>query len=244
MFHDQYGNEFTIDIDNMQFGSMESYVYEDILKESGSPECYHSGCCGFLCINFDSNFIPKRFKYNKTISTKRIVKVKYYELYFDKINDKLCDRKFIINNKWKKNIITNHSENPIPQNAFFKIHPCNFCKYKGIANCILIFDIAFARKGQIEVVVEVENTSPIKWNKLNFCKENDITLIEVKAKDVIRSNFTNWIAEKHIYCDVLNMEKGIKLIEEDLEEESEDIKYDKLYCKFVKLECWEPYEFI
>jgi len=212
IFHDQYGNEFTIDIDNMQFSSMESYVYEDILKESGSPECYHGGCCGFLCINFKSNYIPKRFKYNKKL-TNRIVKVKYYELYFDKINDKLCDRKFILNNKWKKNIIVNHSENIIPHNAFFKIHPCNFCKYKGIANCILIFDIAFARKGQIEVAVEVENTSPVKWNKLNFCKQNNITLIEVKAKDIIRSNFVNSIDKKHVYCEVLNMYGGINHIQ-------------------------------
>jgi len=188
----------------MQFSSMESYVYEDILKESDSAECYHSGCCGFLCINFKSNYIPKRFKYNKTTSLNRIVKVKYYELYFDKINNKLCDGKFILNSKWKKNIIVNHSDNIIPQNAFFKIHPCNFCKYKGIANCILIFDIAFARKGQIEVVVEVENTSPVKWNKLNFCRENDITLIEVKAKDIIRSNFASFIDKKHVYCEVLN----------------------------------------
>jgi len=196
----------------MQFGSMESYVYEDILKDSGSPECYHGGCCGFLCINFKSNYIQKRVKYNKTLSTNRIIKVKYYELYFDKINDKLHDRKFVHNNKWKKNIIVNHSENIEPYNAFFKIHPCNFCKYKGIANCILIFDIAFARKGQIEVAVEVENTSPVKLNKINFCKENDITLIEVKAQDIIRSNFTDWIAEKHVYCDVLNMSGGINII--------------------------------
>jgi len=212
VFHDQYGNEFTIDIDNMQFSSMESYVYEDILKDSGSPECYHGGCCGFLCINFKSNYIPKRFKYNKTTNTNRIVKVKYYELYFDKINNKLCDRKFILNNKWKKNIIVNHSENIIPHNAFFKIHPCNFCKYKGIANCILIFDIAFARKGQIEVVVEVENTSPVKWNKLNFCKGNDITLIEIKAKDIIRTNFKDLNDKKYVYCEVLNKGSGINYI--------------------------------
>jgi len=145
-FQDQNGYRFIIDVDRLEFGSMESYVY----KNMGSLEPYHSGQC-WDCIQPTSS---EEF-------------------------DELIINNLIFGEAWRDSIIVLNNDY-----AYFKIHPCNFCKYKGNVDCILIFDIAFARKCEIKIAIEVENTSPVKWNKLKFCKENDITLIEVKAKDI------------------------------------------------------------
>jgi len=158
IFQDQDGYRFVVDIDRLGFGSMESYVY----KNTDSLEPYYSGqCCD--CIKEMFGKITK------------------------KKHDKLFDVRFddTTNGDWNKNIIImDHDYDNGIDYTYYKSHPCNFCRYKGAVDCILIFDIAFARKGEIKIAIEVENTSPVKWNKLKFCKENNITLVEVKAKDI------------------------------------------------------------
>jgi len=97
--------------------------------------------------------------------------------------------------KWNQNILIMDEDY-----TYFKSHPCNFCKYKGVADCIFIFDIAFSHKGKIEIAVEVNNTSPVKKNKLAFCIENDITLIQIDAKEV---NLATQRINKIVDCEVL-----------------------------------------
>ena len=174
-FQDQNGYRFTVDVDRLGFGSMESYVY----KHTGAMEPYYSGKCCY-CIEAMFGKITK------------------------KKHDKLFDARFddITNGDWNKNIIImDHDYDDGIDYDYYKTHPCNFCRYKGAVDCILIFDIAFARKGAIIVAIEIENTSPVKWNKLKFCKETETTLIEVKAKDI---NNVTLRENKIVQCDVLH----------------------------------------
>jgi len=193
VFQNQEGYKFYINTDRMEFGSMESYIY----KESGVMEPYHSGQCG-ECIRFKE----KKFNYNKKLKGNRMVKIKgCYDEQIANIYSKLISVRFsdMPNGEWNKNILIMDEDY-----TYFKSHPCNFCKYKGVADCIFIFDIAFSHKGKIEVAVEVNNTSPVKWNKLKFCRENEITLIQVCAKEV---NLATQRINKIVSCEVLNIGK-------------------------------------
>jgi hypothetical protein len=179
VFQDQKGYRFYINVDYMEFGSMESYVY----KESGVMEPYDSGqCCD--CI-------------------KALTPEEYDELFDMRFSNEIDER-----NEWNKNIVAKDNNH-----IYYKTHPCNFCKYKGVVDCILVFDIAFARKGEIKIAIEVNNTSPVKWNKLDFCQKNDITLIQVEAKEI---NFATQRINKIVSCEVLNigesMFNGMKFI--------------------------------
>lgn len=165
IFQNQEGYRFYINIDRMEFGSMESYVY----KISREMEPYSSGQC-FQCFNIETEEQLDELLYNKFIDSNR---------------------------EWNKNILIKDDNY-----EYFKSHPCNFCKYKGVADCIFIFDIAFSHKGKIEVAVEVNNTSPVKWNKIKFCEENNITLIQVGAKAV---NRVTQRENKIVPCEVLNI---------------------------------------
>ena len=89
------------------------------------------------------------------------------------------------------------------EKKIFKTHPCNFCKYKGINNCIFIFDIGVAHKGSYDLAIEMVDTSPIKSNKIAYCKKNDIGLIEITAKNVMRLH--NDI--KYLPCRVINQKQ-------------------------------------
>jgi len=172
IFQDQEGYRFYIDINRMEFGSMESYVYE----KSGEMEPYSSGQC-FQCFSIETEEQLDELLYNKFTNSNR---------------------------EWNKNILTKDKDY-----EYFKSHPCNFCKYKGVANCIFIFDIAFSHKGKIEVAVEVNNTSPVKWNKIKFCKENNITLIQVGAKAI---NYVTQRENKIIPCEVLNINNSVNSV--------------------------------
>ena len=62
--------------------------------------------------------------------------------------------------------------------------------------------MAFSHKGEIKIAVEVNNTSPVKKNKIAFCKENGITLLQVNAKDINRVTLRNI---KIVPCEILNI---------------------------------------
>lgn len=200
IFKDLYDNYFYINIDNFEFCSQESYVYE----HSEASEPYHSGHCG-LCYTYKKKKFNSNTKYFNKDDTYKIIKVNYYEQLLIK-NHKLSQQRFLYDSEaWKENIIYNpHKDNLFNQETFFRTHPCNFCKYKGVTECILIFDIAFAHEGKIELALEIKNTSPAKWNKIKFCKENNITLIQIDAKEIVRANFT-LRDKKFVSCEMLNI---------------------------------------
>ena len=205
IFRDQKGYDFIIDIDYLEFGSLESYVY----KESGGMEIYHSGQCG-ICYQFyhsiDYETIENCDNIDKLFNSEKLREIisKYNSLYdyLEFEENKLYNERFssIKNEIWNDNILHRNE-----YNIYYKSHPCNFCKYKGIAECIFIFDMAFSHKGEIKIAVEVNNTSPVKKNKIAFCKANDITLLQVNAKDINRVTLRNI---KIVPCEILNINKS------------------------------------
>jgi len=203
IFRDKKGYDFIIDIDYLEFGSLESYVY----KETGGMEIYHSGQCG-ICYHqyhqsIDYEIIENCDNIDKLFNYKKLRKImsKYNSLYdyLEFEENKLYDERFsnIKNDIWNENILHKND-----YSIYYKSHPCNFCKYKGIAECIFIFDMAFSHKGEIKIAVEVNNTSPVKKNKIAFCKENGITLLQVNAKDINRVTLRDI---KIVPCEILNI---------------------------------------
>lgn len=206
IFRDQKGYDFIIDIDYLEFGSLESYVY----KESGGMEIYHSGQCSncfYPEIAEEINNIDKN-DYNEYGNSEKLREIsnKYCNIDINeaiKESEKLFNERFLNLeiDKWENNILYRNK-----YNIYYKTHPCNFCKYKGVAECIFIFDMAFSHKGEIKIAVEVNNTSPVKKNKIAFCKANDITLLQVNAKDINRVTLRN---TKIVPCEILNINKSI-----------------------------------
>ena len=235
IFRDQKGYDFIIDIDYLEFGSLESYVY----KESGGIEPYHSGQCyqcyqHYQCVN--SEIYNNNINIDKLFSSEKLrdIMSKYNSLYdyLEFEDNKLYDERFSSIKKeiWNENIL--HVKE---YNTYYKSHPCNFCKYKGIAECIFIFDIVFSHKGEIKIAVEVNNTSPVKKNKIAFCKENDITLIQVNAKDVNRVTLRNI---KIVPCEILSINKysgGMKYLKDLSEHSTETICLNSVHDLFYKL---------
>jgi len=59
------------------------------------------------------------------------------------------------------------------------------------------------------VAVEVNNTSPVKRNKIKFCKENNITLIQVGAKAI---NLVTQRENKIVPCEVFNINNSVNSV--------------------------------
>lgn len=66
-------------------------------------------------------------------------------------------------------------------------HPCNFCKYRSNLDVGFIFDIAMSREGIYKTAIEIVYTSPVKRNKIEFCKRHHIKLISLYYKDILWS---------------------------------------------------------
>jgi len=171
-------------------------------------EIYHSGQC-YQCINPEiTEEINDIDDYDEFGNSEKLRKIsnRYnsYDEYLDFEEDISYNERFSDlenTNIWNDNILFRNQ-----YNIYYKSHPCNFCKYKGIAECIFIFDMAFSHKGEIKIVVEINNTSPVKKNKIDFCKENDITLIQINAKDINRVTLRD---TKIVPCEILNINKSI-----------------------------------
>lgn len=83
----------------------------------------------------------------------------------------------------------------------FKELPCEKCvkrnygKYMTGGNKFASYraDLAYGYEGKHKIWLEIENTSPCSKNKIDFCKNNDITLLEISSYDV--NNFNKHVGD-------------------------------------------------
>lgn len=114
------------------------------------------------------------------------------EIINDFINKNMENRFF--NNDYNKNLIIKDDEK-----EYFKIHPCNFCRFKDENDVLFIFDIALHNnQKKLQYAIEVYNTSQVKPNKIKYCKKNFITLFEVNVKELLKNSLVE--GEKYIHC--------------------------------------------
>ena len=98
--------------------------------------------------------------------------------------------------------------------------------------------MAFSHKGEIKIAVEVNNTSPVKKNKIAFCKANDITLLQVNAKDINKVTLRDI---KIVPCEIINLNKSIrgsnciKYLKDLKKDNIEKICLTSMYDLFYKL---------
>lgn len=221
-FINQNQEWFNININRFDFISLESYVYGEQVSEPFTSEYFCTSCLP----KFNLEDYKNNLKQDKNIYYDYFKKLNALEDFICKNDCVECDapcNSEKINQFHEENAdIENELENlgyermnqcfNMTQNEFnksimdkyelenvniFYEHPCNSCQYKGKLDVIFIFDIGFSANGIYKLAIEIENTSPVKPNKIKFCKDNKIVLIEVNANELIRNNFKDY---KYVKC--------------------------------------------
>ncbi|MEH7116067.1 hypothetical protein V7128_01410 [Neobacillus vireti] len=139
---------------------MEAYVYAN---DKNNDSYFGSSCLGCFCHT-------EEFKAN-------INRNKDY-IYEDSVS-------YCLSNRFDKSLSEIIFSNKDGATAFTQ-HPCSLCKYKGNSECIAIFDIAVSKNEQYILAIEVVKTSPCSENKIKYCKDNNIFLIEVNYNDILK----------------------------------------------------------
>lgn len=177
-FINQFGKELNVTPkstwDNLY---MEAYVY----KGNNTNDPYTNSPCS-MCYSKTEEFI------SRIDSSKKDVYEKFAEA------DEYCFNNRFITSEFNHNLYTldhdywtedDGNERICNTYSTFHAHPCSICKYKGKLDCIAIFDIAGSRKGNYTIAIEVVKTSHCSENKIKFCKDKNLFLIEVDYKDIL-----------------------------------------------------------
>lgn len=159
-FINQFGKEISVTpLKTWNNLYMEAYVYAD---DKSNDSYFGSSCLGCFCTS-------EEFKDNMNRNKVYIYEDSITHCFENRFDDSIGD------------IIYSSKEGA----TAFTQHPCSICKYRGNIECIAIFDIAASLKEKYSIAIEVVKTSPCSDNKVKFCKENNIFLIEVNYNDIL-----------------------------------------------------------